>query len=342
MELPHRDRGGLLAVSRGVLPVLVLALALLASCRQSLPSRVKETKLPPATACADSFLLHLDPDTCEWKRIDGATGREAVLLDDSRYCSPNGVSVHPSEPRLFLHLLSDDDVRPELMRELSVAEGTIRSLAVPLDVYVEYAGYDEKGRVTIVVADEIREPGRAMTMVNDLFGRDSCAMETAKAYAHDGKKWVLTEQEVATECGDPAPTDALSSRVLAPSTMIGTSTLVTLPKVESKAVIDAVNAAMDDAEETPLWREKTTSYGRILRGSNDYGDSFWIAFLDPAGKILGRPSYDQNVKLRLRGRYLLTTLDTEEEARLYDLSTGALVWEAPSYSTTVFWPCPTP
>lgn len=322
--------------------LLVAGAIALASCKPSLPARVKETKLPAAAGCADSFLLHLDPDSCEWKRIDGATGKEAVLLHDSHYCTANGVSVHPSKPRLFAHLLPDDDTRPEVMRELVADEGVIRSIAIPLDTYVEYSGYTDAGTLTIVVAGETSEPGRAMTMVNDLLGRESCALETASAFGHDGTRWVQNATEVAEYCGDPAPTDSLRARTIAPSTMAGTSTLVTLPKVESAAVLSTVSSAMDSAEETPVWREKTTPFGRILRGSNDYGDTFWIAFLDASGKILGKPAYDDNTKLRLRGRYLLTALDNEENGRLYDVSTGALVWEAPPYSTTVFWPCPAP
>jgi hypothetical protein len=315
----------------------------LASCKPSLPARTTEIPFPASsTVCADSFLLYLDPDNCDWRRVDGATGREAVVVAGDGYCSASGISVHPTEPRLFAHLLPDADTKPDILRELSVAESKLRSVAVPLETYVEYSGYDEKGRMTIVVAEEIAEPGRAMTMVNDLFGRESCAMESARAYVHAGNRWALAREEVAELCGDPAPTDELNSSVLAPSTMIGTTTLVTLPRVTDPGVLATMRAAMGDGdeEEAPVWREKTTEWGRILRGSNDYGDSFWIAFVDTQGKVLGKPVYDDNVKLRLRGKYLLTTLDSEENARLYDVSTGALVWEAPTYSTTVFWPCP--
>lgn len=319
----------------------VIAATLLGSCRPSIPARVKETRLPAATACADSFLLYIDGQTCEWKRVDGATGTEATLLVDPRYCPSGGVSVHPTKPRVFAHLLPDDDTRPDVMRELSVDEGVIRSISIPLDTYVEYSGYDEAGRVTIVVADEVVEPGRAMTIVNDLLGRETCALETGRAYSHDGRRWAQTGEAVAESCGDPPPIDVVSARTIAPSTMPGTTTLVTLPKVTDDEVLDAVNAAMDGGEETPVWREKKTEHGRILRGSNDDGDSFWIAFADPAGKVLGKPAYDDNRKLRLRGRWLLTTMESEENARLYDVRTGALVWEAPQYSTTVYWPCPT-
>lgn len=93
------------------------------------------------------------------------------------------------------------------------------------------------------------------------------------------------------------------------------------------------SARVEDPDDPPNWHERVTPHGRILRGSSEYGESFWIAFLDAEGHLLGKPTYDDNGKLRLRGRFLLTTLDGEESGR-------QLVWEATPYSSTVFWPCP--
>jgi hypothetical protein len=308
-------------------------------------ARLKETRFPTVAGCADSFLLHLDADTCAWKRIDGLTGSEATLLSDWRYCAAgagNPISVHPTESRLFVHIYPDDDRRPEIVRELLVDEGVLRTASIPRETYVDYSGYDDEGRLTVVISDELPEPGRAMRMVNDLFGKESCAIGAAKALTLENGRWVQTGHEVAKECGDPAPVEELRMRLLAPSTMTGTTTVAGLTRVKDPAVLQVVNAAMEDPRDPPVWHEKATPYGRILRGSSDYGEVFWIAFLDTEGRLLGKPTYEENPKLRLRGRFLLTALEGEENGRLYDLRTGRIVWEAPLYSSTVFWPCPSP
>lgn len=320
----------------------LLPLAALIACTPSVPARVKERPIEADATCRDSHLLHIDPDNCEWRRIDGATSLGEVVVDDPKYCSSYEISVHPREPRVFAHLMPDDDRRPDVVREISVAEGVVRTVSVPRDMYIEYSGYADDGRLTVVVSDELPEPSRVMQIVYGLMERESCVTSRARALAFDGTRWAQSAAEIGAECGDPAPTDLLEQKMLAPATMAGTTTLSALPRLEDKAVLANLAAAMDDAEYPPVWRDAKTPHGRVVRGADDYGDAFWLAFTDLSGKVIGKPVYDDNTKLRVRGPFLLTTAEAEENARLYDLRTGELLWEAESYSATVFWPCPTP
>ena len=322
--------------------LLLLLLLLVGACTPTVPARVKERPIEADSTCRDSYLLHIDPDNCQWKRIDGATEKEEILVDDTKYCSSYDISVHPTEPRLFAHLMPDDDRKPDVVREISVAEGVVRTVSVPRDVYIEYSGYDEKGRLTVLVSDELPEPSRAVQLVYDLLERETCVASRARALVFDGKEWKQSAAEIS-DCGNSAPAEALNKRLLAPMTMAGTTTLVDWSRVGDTGLLDRLASAMDDAEYPPAWREQTTPHGRVVRGADDYGGAFWIAFTDKDGRVVGKPAYDDNTKLRMRGAYLLTTSEgeSEENGRLYDMTTGALLWEADSYSATVFWPCPT-
>lgn len=316
----------------------VVFVAALGACKPSVPARVKEIPIAADSSCRESHLLHIDPDNCQWKRIDAATGKEEILFEDPRYCASYDLSVHPTESRLFAHMMPDDDRKPDIVREVSVAEGVIRSVAIPRDYYVEYSDYGEDGRLTVIVSDELPEPSRAVRFVYDALGREDCVLSRARALAYDGAKWAEVVSDMG-ECDEAAPTDALAQRLLSPSTMIGTTTLVSLLRVEDKATLDRLNA-MDSAAYPPVWRAASTTNGRVLRGADDYGDAFWLAFADADGRVAGNPMYDDNTKLRVRGPYLLTTAGDEENARVYDIRKGTLLWEAESYSATVFWPCP--